>query len=38
MGITIGANETTREQQVQLLDAKNKMYADELSKIKQLFE
>lgn len=38
MGNTIGMHETNREQQLQKLDAKNRMYADELSKIKQLFD
>ncbi len=38
MGNTIGMHETNREQQIQLLDAKNRMYADELEKIKELFE
>ena len=38
MGNTIGMHETNREQQLQLLDAKNQMYANELDKIKQLFE
>jgi hypothetical protein len=33
MGITIGLRDTNREQ-MQQLDAKNKMYADELAKIK----
>lgn len=38
MGNTIGMHETNREQQLLLLDAKNQMYANELDKIKQLFE
>ena len=37
MGNTIGMQETNTNQ-MQILDAKNRMYADELEKIKQLFE
>jgi hypothetical protein len=37
MGNTIEMRDTNIAQ-MQLLDAKNRMYADELSKIKQLFE
>ena len=38
MGNTIGANDTTREQQMKLLDARNRVFVGELEKIKQLFE
>lgn len=37
MGNTIGMTETNREQ-IKLLDIKNRVFANELDKIKELFE
>ena len=38
MGNTIGMEQTNMPNQMHILDAKNRMYADELEKIKQMFE